>query len=288
MSAGAPRSKRSAFLAAVAPRLGRDVSRRQPRLARAGFVALLCGLVCLSGCTSGGTLGHTSAKTSAATVLAKPPVAPAVVALASPSAVGIPAPSAGGWRLNGSARLVAGTVVLTQAGRPMTAGSAIWPHRLTSSRALHAAFDVTTGGGTGADGLTFAVIDARTGKPTSLGHTGGGLGWAGVPGIAVAMDTFQNTGDPSFNAIGLVQGFHHLHPNRLTWAKADVGIPPLRNNTRRITVGLQHGVLTVTVDGAAALSASVTLPRAFLIGFTAANGARTDRHVVSHVAITTG
>lgn len=213
--------------------------------------------------------------------------APATKAAPAAAVTGRPvrAPLAG-WRLNGSARLSAGGLVLTTAGRRMTAGSAIWPHTLRAITSLHVSFDVLVAGGSGADGTTFAMINARTGRPTSLGAVGGGLGWAGIPGRAVALDTFQNPGDPSYNDIGLVSGSTAARPDRLTWGKWNADVPPLRNHTRHVTVAVASGVLTVTIDGATALTASLALPNKLLVGFTAANGARSDRHVVSNVTIT--
>jgi lectin family protein len=240
-----------------------------------------CGVLLLAGCTAGAA--------SPVPLLAPlTPTSSATAASASASAnKAIPAPSAGGWQLNGSARIFAGTLGLTTA-RVSSAGSAIWPHPLRGITSLNASFDVQMGGGTGADGVTFALIDARMGRSTSLGDVGGGLGWAGIPGKAIALDTFQNPGDPSYNGVGLVTGFIPHRPDRLTWADSAAAIPPLRNGIRHVSVTVDHELLTVTVDRAVAFTALLALPKKLLVGFTAATGARTDRHVVSHVAITAG
>ena len=67
---------------------------------------------------------------------------------------------------------------------------------------LTATFDALLQGGTGADGLTFALINAAAGTPI-LGGNGGGLGVGGNNGVAVALDTFQGLYNPSSNFVGL-------------------------------------------------------------------------------------
>ena len=237
-----------------------------------------CALILLlAGCSTGAT-----SKSAPAGALIAP-----VTTVAPPAGRAIPAPSGGKWRLNGSASLSAGSVVLTRT-RLKTAGSAIWPHTLRGITSLSASFDVQMDGGTGADGLTFAMINATVGRSTALGKVGGGLGWAGIPGAAIALDTFQNPGDPSYNDIGLVTGFNPERPDQLTWVDSAAAIPQLRHGIRHITVVVVHGSLTVTVGAAVAFTAPLALPKNLLVGFTAATGARTDRHVVSNVNITAG
>ena len=40
-------------------------------------------------------------------------------------------------------------------------------------------------------------------QPTALGNNGGGEGFAGINGIAVSLDTWKNTSDPSGNFVGI-------------------------------------------------------------------------------------
>ena len=81
---------------------------------------------------------------------------------------------------------------------------------------------ITTSGtpGSGADGLTLTILDAAAGGPSALGSIGGGLGWPGIPGFAVAFDTFQDPGDPSYNSVGLVTGWNpaKARPRRIAWS----------------------------------------------------------------------
>jgi len=110
----------------------------------------------------------------------------------------IPDPTAGGWQLNGSSALSATELTLTPATAHQ-AGSAFWPQAI-DPRNITVEYDATIGGGSGADGLGFVLADATRGAlPTSLGVEGGGLGFSGIPGIAVALDEYKGTGAPSNN-----------------------------------------------------------------------------------------
>ena len=194
----------------------------------------------------------------------------------------VPPPTAGGWQLNGAARLIGAALQLTPASTSQR-GSAFWPHALASAR-LHVSFDETTGGGTGADGLTLAFADAARAGPSALGGTGSLLGFGGIPGAAVAMATYPSAANPAVNSIGLVTG---LSGSGLTWTTVDAAIPSLRSGPHLVTVDVSGGVVSVTVDGLAAFHAAVKLPPRVYLGFTGGTGGVTDAHAVSSVQIST-
>src|SRR5204863_1178709 len=110
----------------------------------------------------------------------------------------------GGWVFNGSAAANGSTVVLTSATANQT-GSAVFSNPLPGN-GLTASFTAQIGGGNGADGLTFALLDASGSTPQSIGGGGGGLGFAGLRGVAVTLDTYPGPGDPSSNLVGLATG----------------------------------------------------------------------------------
>jgi hypothetical protein len=158
-----------------------------------------------------------------------------------------------------------------------------------NSSSLDVSFDAAIDSGTGADGLTLALGNPAAGaKPTSVGVSGGGLGWSGIPGIAVALDTFQNGADPSGNFVGVATGVSPTNNDNLVWKATATTVPLLRNTTRHIHVLVSGGQLSVSVDGTQVLTTAVTLPPTTLIGFTGGDGGLTDRHAVSNVVITTG
>lgn len=198
----------------------------------------------------------------------------------------IPSPTSGGWTLNGSAVLTGGGLQLTDATTQSSAGSAFWPTAV-DSRYLDISFDANIDSGGGADGMTLAFADPTAGATaSSVGVNGGGLGWAKIPGVAVALDTFQNGTDPSNNFLGVATGFNAITNDDLIWQATATNVPPLRDATRHVRVVVADGTLTASVDGTAVLTTPVHLAARTLIGFTGGDGGITDRHAVSNVSIT--
>jgi Abnormal spindle-like microcephaly-assoc'd, ASPM-SPD-2-Hydin/PQQ-like domain len=196
---------------------------------------------------------------------------------------GTPLPSVvgGGWVFNGSATMSGTDLVLTPATTNQR-GSAVFSTPLPSS-GLNASFTAAISGGTGADGMTFAMLDAATATPQSLGNGGGALGFGGLKGVAVTLDTYKGGNDPSSNFIGLTTG---LTNGSLTYVATATNIPSLRSGTHKIIVGSSGGTVTVSIDGTQVISKAVALPSNVLLAFTGATGGATDRHVVSNASLT--
>jgi predicted lipoprotein with Yx(FWY)xxD motif len=188
----------------------------------------------------------------------------------------VPSPG-GGWTVNGSAQLTGTTLQLTPAVKD-SAGSAVYYQPLASD-GLHAQFTTHIGGGTGADGLTFALLDASKATPSRLGSYGFGLGFGTLPGVAVAVDTYRS------NSVGIVTG---QTASGLVYAAKTTNVPNLRSGTHVIGVTVTGSSIAVTVDGKSAVSASVTLPHTVLAAFTGATGGATDVHAVSGVSVSSG
>jgi hypothetical protein len=192
----------------------------------------------------------------------------------------VPAPWAGGWRVNGQASLTASSLIMTP-NVAAASGSAFWPTAVATAN-LHAVFDITIDQGNGADGAAFVLGNPAAGAlPTMVGGSGGALGAAGIPGVAVTFDTFQNTGDPSNNFIGIA-----VSGGGLTYSgRTSTAIPTLRNSTQTIDVQVAGGVITVKVGGVTKLTSTLALPATAYVGFSASTGGLTDRHMVSNVSI---
>jgi hypothetical protein len=206
----------------------------------------------------------------------------AITTAASPTTIGDP--TAGGWTLNGSSTIVGSALQLTQATGINQAGSAFWPTPVSSGH-VSATFTTTIGGGSGADGLTFIVANASD-PPTSIGANGGGLGFSGVPGVAVAMDTYQNSVNPSNNFVGVTDGpVTSSAPDLLHWLATSTNVPALRT-THAVKVTLNAGTLTMSIDGTQVLSTPVTVGPSVLVGFSGGSGNQNDTHSVSNVSIT--
>jgi CelD/BcsL family acetyltransferase involved in cellulose biosynthesis len=198
----------------------------------------------------------------------------------------VPPPAAGTWTLNGVATFPsAGVLKLTGLTRSV-AGSSFFTAPLDSTRHLTVAYDQTIGGGgtSGADGMTLTLADAAAARPTALGASGGGLGYSGIPGIAVAFDTYKGAVDPSANFVGIANGTNGA-VDRLNWLATATAIPNLRSAVRHVVVDVNNGTISVSIDGTQYLSQAVTLPPKVLLGFTGATGWVLDNHQVANVVI---
>ncbi len=198
----------------------------------------------------------------------------------------IPDPSAGGWQLNGNSLLEGTSLVLTKASGNQ-AGSAFWPTAVNPLN-LSIEFTISIGGGSGADGLALVFADPGKGaKPTSLGEHGGGLGFAGIPGIAVAFDTFKNSVNPSNNFVGISDG-RGSGAGLLHWLGTYTPTSSLRSGTHRVKVSTAGGAIAIYLDGTKLGSLAVTLPSSAYIGFSGGTGGLTDRHAVSQLSVAAG
>jgi hypothetical protein len=194
-------------------------------------------------------------------------------------------PSASTWQLNGSAAADGAHLRLTDTGQS-EAGSAIYPEPVGTD-GLTATYTVRMGGGTGADGMTFVLLNPSDSSPTSLGSSGGGLGFSGLDGVAVALDTYQNGNDPSSNFVGIASG---VQGDDIAWTETDTLAKPLRGRDVRVSLTIAGGKLTVSCGGQTlpAVDVSGVLGPTAYVGFTGATGGSTDKHVVRRSKITPG
>ncbi len=191
----------------------------------------------------------------------------------------IPDPSAGGWQLNGTAKLESPNLVLTTATANQ-AGSAFWPTKV-DPRNLAYEFTISIGGGSGADGLAFVIADATKSAATALGEQGGGLGFAGTSGFAVAFDTYKNSANPSSNFIGISDGAGTT-AGTLHWLTTFNPLASsLRTGTHKVKVETVEGGIAVWLDGTKLGSVAATLPASAYVGFSGGTGGSTDRHAIS-------
>jgi hypothetical protein len=196
----------------------------------------------------------------------------------------LPDPAAGGWQFNGTAKLSGSSLVLTEATK-FAAGSAFWPQAI-DPRALRIEYEASIGGGSGADGMALVFGDAAKGaKPTSLGVVGGGLGFSGIPGLAVALDEYKNAVNPSNDFTGVSDGPIATASNELHWLGTANLLVPLQEATHRVTVTTTSTSITVAIDGTTVLTQAATLPASAYLGFSAGTGGLTNRHAVANVVV---
>ena len=187
----------------------------------------------------------------------------------------IDAPGSATWTLNGSATSSApGAVELTTAAPTFTAGST-YSGAPAPARGLRTAFDLSIGGGDGADGMTFSLADVAQ-PATQLGLPGGGLGWSGTTGLAVTFDTYKNDLDPTAGFVGIATG-----ATGADFTYAATAPFNLRNGVHRVVITTTATSIAVDIDGIRVVQAAVAVPLVARPGFTAATGGLTDRHAIS-------
>lgn len=144
----------------------------------------------------------------------------------------------------------------------------------------------------GADGLTFAMLDADT---QQLGALGGQLGYAGLSGMAIAFDTYYNPefGDQPkpWNQVSL-----RLSGSAQWQSFSANKVPEPLNSGKpfRVRITVEGTQLSITIysfgsDQATFLKGPVpSMPLNKLIGFTAATGTGAQRHLIDDVIIVPG
>jgi YVTN family beta-propeller protein len=198
-------------------------------------------------------------------------------------------PNANGLTLNGNAAVAAPALRLTKAATNV-AGSAF----LTSPLPIGANTSFTTrfvfrqwGTSNGADGLAFVI---QGNGATALGTGGSGLGYGGVArSLAVEIDSYQSTGDPDANHLGVLTGGNvttHLATStpafdledaqsHTAWVEYDGPANTLRVYLAQ-TVTTQRPALPVITLSSIDLPALVGASAWF--GFSAATGSSTNNH----------
>jgi hypothetical protein len=188
------------------------------------------------------------------------------------------------WQRNGSATFAGTSEVDLTPNSPGLAGSAFYK-TVVPSGALHATYTVQFTGGSG-DGITFTMLDPALNPngASSLGVAGGGLGYSGLHGIAVTVDTYKNVpNDPSSNFTAIATSGSG---DVLTYAATNSSIPSLISGPHTVDVTVSGGHVIVKIDNVQYLNAAVSLPPNVLVGFTAATGVHTALQISRNAAIT--
>lgn len=198
------------------------------------------------------------------------------------------------WRANGTATVAAGTTAAPNGSATLTAdgttGSAgtVVNSTTVNPIGLTASFSATISGSAaqGADGMTFALLDASQTTNTALGQNGGGLGVAALPATFVSLNTYGDMGiygHSSWCAVGTAT-YGNANLNAVA---TNTTIPAIRSTGAHavsITVTAASHIV-VSLDGTQVLDAAVTLPPKVLVAFTAGDGSLTDTHVVTNPAV---
>jgi hypothetical protein len=165
------------------------------------------------------------------------------------------------------------------------AGTVIYP-RAVSTSSVTATFQVQIGGGSGANGMTFAFL-APTTKANSVGNGGSGLGLQKLSGVAVVLSTYPILGVQSSNFVSVVNST----ATGLAPIATRVPVGQLNSGTHTVMVTLIKSTVNGTyavnvyIDGGLVGHAGVSVASTALLAFTAGTGHLTDIHVVRNAAL---
>jgi len=189
------------------------------------------------------------------------------------------------WNFEGSARYdSAGYVVLTEATTNQS-GTAFQTYDTVASDEVTIAFSFYMGDGTGADGLSMTVLDTER-MDGFVGDSGGGIGFRGLPGWSIEVDTWFNDGDgndpTAADHVALhIDGGVQDH---VLWS----ALPEMEDTGwHEMVVTASGGWLTVSIDSVTYIDGPAALD-AFpaYVGFTGATGAVTNNHRVDALLVT--
>jgi hypothetical protein len=191
------------------------------------------------------------------------------------------------WSYAGTTTLSGTTAKLTADGQTRSAALLVNSMPVTP-QGVTARFTTQIAGSAldGADGMTFALLDASAAKPTVPGIIGGGLGIVGLsaPATYVAFETYPNAGVSSKNYVAI--GTSTPGQTATTFTATNTDVPALRNTTHPVEITITSAShIVVKIDGTQVLDKAVTLPSRVRVAFTAGTGALTDTHAVLNPVI---
>lgn len=185
-------------------------------------------------------------------------------------------PTASGWTRNGFAALTGQDLFLTHAADGFGSGTC-WHNTLEPTDGLDVTFEVEMSGGTGADGVTFALADPAT-LATFQGGGGGDLGLVGCTAVALALDTGAGSRARIVTTTASAMTTVATYGGALNLRAAPVTVR-VRYAAGKLSAWLDGTLLFDQVTVAAAASARV--------GWTGSNGGANDDHIVRGVQFTT-
>ena len=189
------------------------------------------------------------------------------------------------WNFEGSARWDADNswVELT-APLHDQAGTAFQTTSTVSSDSVNIEFEFYVSGGTGADGISLTAIDADR-MSSFVGGAGGGIGYVGLPGWSIEVDTWYNSehSDPT-SADHVSVHIDGDVNSPLAWAT----LPEMEDGAWHLgSVEVEGSHMRVWVDGALYIDDTIPglSPFDAYVGFTAATGGSTNYHLIDALEV---
>ena len=185
----------------------------------------------------------------------------------------IPPPTEPGWQLNGFAALTGADLYLTHAVDGFGSGTC-WRTSLEPADGLDVTFQCEMSGGTGADGITFALADPADTAATFQGGGGGDLGLVGCTSLALALDT----------GAGSRARIVTTTPTTMTTVATYGGVLALRAAPVLVRVRYAAGAISVWADSVLLFDeVPAVVPESVRVGWTGSNGGANDDHIVRGV-----
>lgn len=171
------------------------------------------------------------------------------------------------------------------AAAPSQAGTAFQTQQSVQADSVNIQFQFFVGNNdSGADGISLTAIDLDR-MTTYVGQSGGGIGYLGLPGWSLELDTWYNGWDEtstdhvSFHIDGDVYSPQHT-----------ANLPNLEDNQwHEAIITMDGNELTVSIDGtkyldAVTVSGNTSFPA--YIGFTGATGAAMNLQLIDELVVT--
>ena len=145
-------------------------------------------------------------------------------------------------------------------------------------------FSFYVSGGSGADGISLTALDT-TRMTGFVGSTGGGIGYMGMPGWSVEVDTWYNSeyNDPT------TEDHLSVHidgdvANPVTWAT----LPEMEDGAWHLFSATISGTwMSIAVDGVTYIDQDIPGVTSFpaYVGFTGSTGGSTNYHLIDALAV---
>ncbi|MES2642940.1 MAG: hypothetical protein V4850_25880 [Myxococcota bacterium] len=190
------------------------------------------------------------------------------------------------WNFEGSARWDGGNgwVELTQPLEGQS-GTAFQTATTVSADNVSIDFSFYVSGGSGADGISVTALDSSR-MAGFVGDSGGGMGYGGLPGWSVEVDTYYNYdyGDPTEGDHVSIH-FDGQPMNPAAWA----ALPEMEDGAwHAMTVTVLARRVTVAIDGVTYIDQNLSglTPFPAYVGFTAGTGSLTNYHLIDALTVT--
>jgi len=189
------------------------------------------------------------------------------------------------WNFEGNAQWdSSNSWVQLTAPNPYESGTAFQTSATVDAANVQIEFEFYGSGGSGADGLSVTALDSDR-MSSFVGAAGGGIGYGGLPGWSVEVDTWYNAenGDPTEeDHVALhLDGVASLP---VVWA----ALPDMEDGSwHSMAVSVSGTWLTVTIDGTDWIDQDVPELTSFpaYVGFTAATGSVTNYHLIDALQV---